>query len=60
MARVTGRVDLADDEAAALARTKVVHVVLIVLGLLVAVWSGNIFVGVFAVLLGGIGESFVP
>lgn len=55
-----GRVNLADDEAAALARTKVVHVVLIVLSLVVAVWSGNIFVGVFAVLLGALGESFVP
>jgi hypothetical protein len=38
-----GRVELRDTEAAALVRSKVLHVVLIVVAVLVAVWSGAYF-----------------
>ena len=58
-----GRVELDDDEASALARTKAVHVALIVLAVLGAVWSGEkaaIFLPFLAFLLGGVAEAFVP
>ena len=59
-----GRVELEDAEASALARTKAVHVALLVLGVLVGVWSGDKDVAsglVFlAFLLGGVAEAFVP
>ena len=59
-----GRVELDDAEASALARTKAVHVALIVLAVLGAVWSGDPVVAFFlaplAFLLGGVAEAFVP
>ena len=59
-----GHVELDDGEASALARTKAVHVALLVLFVFGAVWSGVIPVAVFgpllAFLLGGVAESFVP
>jgi hypothetical protein len=59
-----GRVELDDAEASALARTKAVHVALIVLAVLGAVWSGNVWVAIglpfLAFLLGGVAEAFVP
>lgn len=66
-----GRVELGDGEASALTRTKAVHVALIVLGVLGAVWSGvdNISAKTgegtlqtlppLAFLLGGLAEAFV-
>ena len=59
-----GRVELDDAEAAALARTKAVHVALLVVAVLGGVWSGDGSVAFFlpslAFLLGGVAESFVP
>eukprot|EP01045_Picozoa_sp_COSAG04_P010169 COSAG04_NODE_615_length_11914_cov_12.688447_10_plen_512_part_00 len=60
-----GRVELDDHEATALARTKAVHVVLIVLGVLGGVWSGigglmTNFIPPVALVLGGLAEAFVP
>ena len=59
-----GHVELEDAEASALARTKAVHVALIVLGMLGGVWSGTVeaafFLPFLAFLLGGVAEAFVP
>ena len=57
-----GRVELTDLEATALARTKAVHVVLIVLGVLASVGLGEdgTFLAWIALFLGGVVESFVP
>ena len=62
-----GRVELDDDEASALARTKVVHVALLVLAVLGVVWSGDLGGGEVALLLpslafvlGGVAEASVP
>ena len=56
-----GRVDLGAAEAAALVRTKAVHVGLIVLLVTCLVWSENIFVAVYLPLpafwLGGVAEA---
>ena len=56
--------ELDDAEASALARTKAVHVALLVLAVLGAVWSGSIdtlvFLSSFAFVLGGVAEAFVP
>ena len=58
-----GHVELYDAEATALARTKVVHVALLVLAVLGAVWSGDSSVAsslpFLAFLLGGVVEAFV-
>ena len=59
-----GRVELDDAEASALARTKAVHVALIVLAVHGAVWLGSLeaafFLPFLAFLLGGVAEAFVP
>ena len=62
-----GRVELGDAEASALARTKVVHVALLVLAVLGVVWLGDLGGGEVALLLpslafvlGGVAEAFVP
>ena len=57
-----GRVELDDAEAAGLARTKAVHVALIVLAVLGGVWSGGeVFFLPFLVFpLAGAVEAFVP
>ena len=62
-----GRVELDEGEATALARTKAVHVALIVLAVLGAVWLGDLGGGEVALilpslafLLGGVAEAFVP
>ena len=60
-----GRVELEDAEASALARTKVVHVALLVLAVLGTVWSGSdayaaLYLPSLAFLLGGVAEAFVP
>eukprot|EP01045_Picozoa_sp_COSAG04_P004037 COSAG04_NODE_171_length_21611_cov_4.302808_11_plen_483_part_00 len=59
-----GRVELGDAEASALARTKAVHVLLLVVAVLGVVWSGDqqqaVFLTFFAFLLGGMAEEFVP
>jgi len=58
-----GRVELNDAETAALVRTKAVHMCLLVLSVLVAVWiHDGIAIGLpfFAFLLGGVAESLVP
>ena len=56
-----GRVQPRDTEAAALVRSKTVHVVLLVVAVLVAVWSGNgaiVFLAPFlAFWLGGVAEA---
>merc|ERR1712093_665666 len=55
-----GHVELEDAEAAALARTKAVHVVLLVLAVLGGVWSGGevFFLPFLAFGLGGVAEAF--
>jgi len=58
-----GHVELDDAEASALARTKAVHVALLVLAVLGAVWSGSLaafLLSFLAFLLGGVAEAFVP
>lgn len=59
-----GRVELGDLEAAALARTKAVHVILLVFAVLGSVLSakfgGALIVTLLMFLLGGVVESFVP
>ena len=58
-----GHVELDDAETAALARTKAVHVALLVLAVVGAVWSGSVealLLTFFAFLLGGVAEAFVP
>ena len=59
-----GRVELEDGEATALARTKAVHVALLVLAVLGGVWTGHWAVApllaFLAFLLGGVMEAFVP
>ena len=59
-----GHVELEDAEATALARTKVVHVALLVLAVLGGVWSGDdgmaLLPTFLAFLLGGVAEAFVP
>ena len=58
-----GRVELADVEAGALARTKATHVLLIVLFVLFAVWARDAQMAMLsfpAFFLGGVAESFVP
>ena len=60
-----GRVQLRDTEAAALVRSKVVHVMLVVVAVLVGVWSGaHVGDGIAALLapflafwLGGVAEA---
>jgi hypothetical protein len=56
-----GRVDLWDAEAAALVRSKAMHMVLLVTSVLVAVWSGDGGVAVLypflAFWLGGVAEA---
>ena len=57
-----GRVVLTDAEASALARTKAVHVVLLVLSVLVATLQDGLALGLVfvAFMLGGVAEAFVP
>ena len=60
-----GRVELEDAEATALARTKAVHVALLVLAVLGTVWypgasTEGIILLPLAFLLGGVAEAFVP
>ena len=56
-----GRVKLRDTEAAALVRSKAVHVVVLVATVLTVVWSGNYLVCLFAPFLafwlGGVAEA---
>ena len=58
-----GRVELENVEASTLARTKAVHVALLALAVLGAVWSGNgdaaILLPSLAFMLGGVAEAFV-
>ena len=58
-----GRVELQQAEAEALARTKTIHVVLLVLAVLAVVWSGgdfwsNVLLPFFAFAFGGLCEPF--
>eukprot|EP01043_Picozoa_sp_COSAG02_P047990 COSAG02_NODE_4662_length_5119_cov_2.425299_2_plen_612_part_00 len=58
-----GRVELNDAEAPALARTKAVHVALLVLAVLGGAWTageGALFLPFLAFLLGGVTEAIVP
>jgi hypothetical protein len=62
-----GRVDLGDKEADALARTKVVHIGLIMVCVPASLWAahftasfGACFVAVAAIWIGGLVEAFVP
>ena len=56
-----GRVELKDIQATALARTKAVHLALLVLAILVPIFFGDgLILPFIAFLLGGIVESFVP
>ena len=59
-----GRVELEDAEASALARTKAVHVALLVLSVLGGVWSANVYAAIglpfVAFLVGGVVEAFAP
>ena len=60
---VAGRLELNAAEATALARTKAVHIGLIVLAVLAGVWSSHpsgVFSPFAAFMLGGVVESYSP
>ena len=60
---VAGRLELNAAEATALARTKAVHISLIVLAVLAGVWSSHpsgVFSPFAAFMLGGVVESYSP